>query len=440
MIEVEKYLDGVMDRYFKYSIVAFIIIILCLSTVAVAFVGSEDMPSQASTSELASEDDGEANETISSTDDSLSESLTEYGDPPTNHRIPAQHEEAEKILTRWNNETQDLQNYHTDLAVNISKEATVEIIAKDQDEASYINDTLESAGADMENVSTVVMNHDYVHWIRDYGPVSMINKTTGNVSFINMKYTRTETKGRYEENKFPREYGNKTGVDYHDMKNESGDWFTLDGGHKFIEGSGIFYTTNDAYDRNSHLGNESEVEKWATKWFNLVENEKGFEAVEKLSDSGHLDMQVNILNETTVVVSEIVSGTYDQNDAEVLDRTADFFKNATARNGESFNVTRLPMHVEMNAGGSYTYYTHSNSLIVNGVVLVPTYGQGTDTDALEAYENATDKKVIGIYANYERVARAGGAIHCTTREIPKENIPPSINITGIEAMENKNVT
>ncbi|MEF8832275.1 MAG: hypothetical protein V5A66_02010, partial [Candidatus Thermoplasmatota archaeon] len=44
--EIEEYLDKFIDRYFRYSLVVFIIIILSLSPIIVSFVGSERVHSQ----------------------------------------------------------------------------------------------------------------------------------------------------------------------------------------------------------------------------------------------------------------------------------------------------------------------------------------------------------------------------------------------------------
>ncbi len=353
------------------------------------------------------------------------------GEPPINHRPPAQRERAGEILIRWD---WDYEDYHTDKAVAISGETTVQVVAESDSDADDIEAALDDAGADMDNVSTVVVDTDS-HWIRDYGPMPIVDKDDGEVSFLNMEYAGAD--GRPDDNEFPRNYGDEIGVDYHDVE-EDGEWFTIDGGHKFVEGSGILYTTDDVYDINTNIGGEDDVEEMAREWFNLVDGDEGFETVSGDHGFAHLDMQVNILDETTVVVSEFDDPSVDPDAAELLDDTADFFENeATARSGESFEVERLPMHVESEWGVN-TYYTHANSIIVNDIVLVPEFGHGTDADAIGIYEDTLpEHDIIGI--DSADVADMGGAIHCTTREIPEENAPPSIEITQVDASPNQNV-
>ncbi len=349
-------------------------------------------------------------------------------DTPSGYRAPAQRERAEEILISWD---WSYETYHTDIAVAISEETTVQIIVESDNEADDVENVL--ADANMDNVEFTVMGGDTpeAHWIRDYGPIPLIDEESGELSFVNAEYFRAGSMPN--ANEFPRNYADEIGIDHYDME-EDGDWFVIDGGHKFVEGSGVLYTTDDVYEQNSHLGGEAVVEQWAMDYLNL----ERFETVDGSYGLHHLDMQANILDETTVLVSEFVDPNVDTDAAALLDDTAEFFKNeVTGRSGESFDVERLPMYVDSGFGGN-TYYTHANSLIVNDIVLVPTFGQGTDDDAISVYESVLpDHDIIGIDA--AAVANLGGAIHCTTREIPKQNAPPSIDITDVHAVSEENV-
>jgi hypothetical protein len=67
-----------------------------------------------------------------------------------------------------------------------------------------------------------------------------------------------------------------------------------------------------------------------------------------------------------------------------------------------------------------SYFTYTNSLIVNKTVLVPIYGFALDTTALRIYrENMLGYRVIGYDCN--TIIPAGGAIHCITKEIGTRN-------------------
>ena len=63
--------------------------------------------------------------------------------------------------------------------------------------------------------------------------------------------------------------------------------------------------------------------------------------------------------------------------------------------------------------------TYANFLIINGAVIVPTYGQAAnDEAACEAVRQAfPDRDIIPIDA--QSIIRQHGSIHCCTMQIPK---------------------
>jgi hypothetical protein len=66
---------------------------------------------------------------------------------------------------------------------------------------------------------------------------------------------------------------------------------------------------------------------------------------------------------------------------------------------------------------NYVWYTYTNSLIVNGYVLMPIYSKysSSNIEAQKLYEQA-GLKVITI--NSDNSITAGGSIHCVTQSIP----------------------
>jgi len=424
----QKSLPGAMSRFFQYTLVAFVIVILCFSPVILSLA------------EIDEEIDSEDVEPMMSTVDLEDEKLSEYGDPPSNHRTPSQRERVERVLIRWD---EDYEEYHTNIAVEISEEAVVEILVRDYEEAEDVEEELEDEGANMNNVEILILDeHPEDHWIRDYGPVPIIDKESGEVSFINMRHTRHENQSNADN--FPQNYAEEIDADCHDMEDD-GDWFNFEGGHKFIESSGIFYTTEYLYELNEHLGDENVLEEWATEWFNLVESDEGFVNVSGGHGPHHLDTQINILDETTVLVSEVENpeNADEEEIAEMLDEIAAFFENeVTTRSGEQFDVERLPMFVDDHPPPfPKKYCTYTNSFMVNDIVLVPTFDHDIDEEALNVYESALpNHEIIGINVEDLIGDTPGGTIRRTTRQIPEENAPPSIEIMDVNAFANETLT
>ncbi|MFO7791517.1 MAG: agmatine deiminase family protein [Candidatus Saliniplasma sp.] len=358
-------------------------------------------------------------------------SLSSNSDSTPDHfRTPAEWEQLEEVLLRWDS---DLDSYYLDMTKEIANVSTAQIVTYSQSSADSIADYLESNDVEMDNVSFYIEDTD-TKWMRDYGPISVSNESSGELSFVNMMYDRYD---RWDDDSFPWRYGQSNSIDWYNMT-DGEDWFRLEGGNLLVDGAGIFYTTDRCFEQNDPgTGGdltEDEVIQWATDYFNL----ERFRHVERLTDDGHghIDMQVKFLNETTVLVSELT----DQNDEDydILESNAQFIEESTARNGQPYDVVRIPM-IKGSSGWGSTYYTHTNSLIVNDKVLVPTYGQGTDSEALEIYEDAMpDYEIVGVDSS--SIISQSGAIHCTTMQVSKNNSPPQIDITDVEALAGENVS
>ena len=63
--------------------------------------------------------------------------------------------------------------------------------------------------------------------------------------------------------------------------------------------------------------------------------------------------------------------------------------------------------------------TYANFLVINGAVIVPTYGQPQhDQEALRTVAEAfPDREIIGVDA--QAVIRQHGSLHCLSMQLPK---------------------
>ena len=66
-----------------------------------------------------------------------------------------------------------------------------------------------------------------------------------------------------------------------------------------------------------------------------------------------------------------------------------------------------------------TWYTYTNSLIVNKSVIIPSYAKGYDKEAQQVYAAALPDHKIEMVPSDSPIV-AGGSIHCTTKEIPRQ--------------------
>lgn len=153
----------------------------------------------------------------------------------------------------------------------------------------------------------------------------------------------------------------------------------------------------------------------------------------------HIDLWAKFLNDQTVIVNEISDdllplATYQP---EAQKKTLDVKKYLDARaqdlHGMGYQVVRIPMPLPFFGPSFNLFRSYSNSLILNGTVLIPQYrlphmpedgidGQYVDHTFIDQYEvavNAAHKaaglKVVMIPS--DQLIAKGGAIHCTTMQI-----------------------
>ncbi len=153
----------------------------------------------------------------------------------------------------------------------------------------------------------------------------------------------------------------------------------------------------------------------------------------------HIDLWAKFLNDHTVIVNEIPAdllplATYQP---EAQKKTLDVknYLDARAQDLQSmgYNVVRIPMPLPFFGPSFNLFRSYSNSLILNGTVLIPQYrlphnaedgidGKYVDHTFTERFENAVKEaheaaglRVVMIPS--DQLISKGGAIHCTTMQI-----------------------
>jgi PKD repeat protein len=131
----------------------------------------------------------------------------------------------------------------------------------------------------------------------------------------------------------------------------------------------------------------------------------------------HIDMHMKLLDEETLLVGQYPQGVADGPQIEAnLNYVLNNFQTPY---GRSYKVVRIPM--PPSASGYYPssgsdYYTYTNSVILNNLVLVPQYGLAQDQAALDIYASAMPGyNIVGIQS--AATIGASGSIHCITHEI-----------------------
>ena len=204
------------------------------------------------------------------------------------------------------------------------------------------------------------------------------------------------------------------------------DDFVLEGGSIESDGEGILFTTSTcllAPHRNQPLTREEiEVElKRRLGMQQMVWIDHG--ELEGDDTDGHIDTLVRPAPHHTLVYCG--PGPDDDPQHESLVRMREQLQHLRTPQDEPYRLIELPLPSPIWYDGERLPATYANYLILNGAIVLPTYGQpANDQKAAEQLQKAfPHHEIVGVDAR--TIVRQHGSIHCLTMQYPKGTLTPS---------------
>ena len=325
-------------------------------------------------------------------------------DPPDSIvYAPAEFDSVTGIIFSW----EAYPTLLTDLIKEVAEDDTAWVVVDNTSEQNSVSNTLSNANVNMDRVVFQVIETNSV-WVRDYGPWWII-EPENSLAIIDLVYNRP----RPLDDTYPESAAGYFGINYYGLG------LIEAGGNMLLDGQGSVIVSNVIFDGSQGFDpnlTQDQLEQYFLDYFGV---HKVIVTPHLLNDgTGHIDMFVKIINDTTVIVGEYENqsagypGNYD-----ICNQVASQLANETNGAGRPFNIVRMPMP-PYNNGITYTYI---NSLIVNNKVLVPTYGFSTefanDDSVLALYETIMPGiEAVGFDCN--QIIPANGAIHCIAMKVP----------------------
>ena len=325
-------------------------------------------------------------------------------DPPDSIvYTPAEFDSVAGIIFAW----EAYSTLLTDLIKEVAEEDTAWVVVDNTNEENSVSNTLSNANVNMDRVVFQVIPTNSV-WIRDYGPWWIIEPGNSR-AIIDLVYNRP----RPLDDAYPESAAEYFGINYYGLG------LIEAGGNMLLDGQGAVIVSNVIFDGSQGFDptlTQDQLEQYFLDYFGV---HKVIVTPHLINDgTGHIDMFVKLINDTTVIVGEYenqsagFSGNYD-----ICNQVANQLANETNGAGRPFNIIRMPMPPYDN-GITYTYI---NSLIVNNKVLVPIYGFSTefanDDSVLALYETIMPGvEAVGFDCN--QIIPANGAIHCIAMKVP----------------------
>lgn len=324
--------------------------------------------------------------------------------PPERVRTMAEWEEVEALVVSWRSYPAIL----TEVVRHAVRECSVYIIANDP---LAVRVQLLSAGVPLDAVSFIPASFNTV-WMRDYGPWTVYQDDVGSRGISDYRYNRLH---RTDDDLVPYEVADYLSLPLFNADETPYQWIHT-GGNFLPDGQGTAYSSDLVLRENSGKTG-LEISRWADVFFGIHD----YRIVNRLlyDTIHHLDMHLRLLDEETIAV-----GTYPDGVADgpwIAQNIRHIQHHYRTPSGNPYRILRLQMPPE---NGQYPpvadYRTYTNSVFINGTILVPTYEAQYDTTALRLYRDFyPGYNVVGINCN--DMIGALGALHCITQLVGVEH-------------------
>ena len=306
--------------------------------------------------------------------------------PPSGFHIPAEYEPVAAVVISWAS--------YTPMLSGIARAAT----GPGHAQLWAVAGPTSISGVPAGSYSRVNLPIDSV-WVRDYGPFGV--ESGNRPGIVDTVYRHYQY--RRNDDAVPTGLARAKKIDVFGMN------LILDGGNLMVDSRGNLFMTKRTYIWNSDKS-QDQVDSLLKSYFgvkNVITFDYAGYPGEPADGTGHIDMFQKLLNDHTVLISVADTETFKT----AAEKAIAWYKGHKAGDGQPYKV------ITVKGWDDGAWYTYTNSLIVNGVAIIPSYsGKPQEEAAAKAAYEQAGLKVVPV--NSDDSITAGGSIHCTTQTIP----------------------
>lgn len=283
----------------------------------------------------------------------------------------------------------------------------VRLLVHDDATEAKAREVLRRVGADVSQVDFLKWPSNR-GWMRDAGPIFV--KRGDEQAIIRFAFNAWAKYDNYDlDAQFPQRAAEQFGYPTIDVRP-----IVLEGGAIDVNGQGAVLTTEECLlDQKTQVRNpgfsRTDVEKVFADYLGATKTIWLNKGIVGDDTHGHVDDICRFVDEKTIVLAE---------QREVDDPNhAICEENRERLEDEPFEVVRIPMPEPLYLDGQRLPASYANFYIGNGVVLVPTFNDPADREALGLLgELFRGREVVGIHA--VDLVWGLGTLHCLTQQEP----------------------
>jgi len=340
-------------------------------------------------------------------------------------RFPAEWENQEGILlcfphngNDWPGKYGAIQWAFIEFIKKISEFEKVFLIVADKKLQEKVSEMLMMAHVSMDKISFIIHKTNR-SWMRDSGPIIVQNGSKREA--INFNFNGWAKYKNYQLDKFvPSKVANHLNIPLTQAKYK-GKPVILEGGAIDVNGKGTLLTSEECL---LHPTIQIRNPNFTKEDYEAIFKEfLGITNVIWLGDGiigddthGHIDDLCRFVNEKTII-TVVETDTKSPNYAALQDNLEGLQK-AVLEDGKKPTIVTLPMPKKVEFDGLIIPASYANFLIINKIVLVPTFNDANDRNALNIIADCfPDREIIGISAI--DLIWGFGTLHCLSQQIPE---------------------
>lgn len=315
----------------------------------------------------------------------------------------------------WAKRLKQVEPVFTEIARQVTRREKLLVSCHDHAHRDHIGNLLAGSGVDMERVilRTVPSNDT---WARDHGPLTVV--CHGETKLLDFGFNGWGKKYAYElDNQISRKLYKMDAFGRAPMQSID---MVLEGGSIEVDGSGTLLTTARcllAPTRNPDLGKQQIEERLAGMLgiSRILWLQHGYLAGDD-TDS-HIDTLARFCDSRTIAYVHC-DNPQDEHFGE-LKAMEDELKALQAADGQPYRLAPLPWpRAKFDEDGNRLPATYANFLIINSAVLVPTYEDPADNEALARLKECFPEREI-VAINCLPLIYQFGSLHCVTMQLPE---------------------
>lgn len=257
-------------------------------------------------------------------------------------------------------------------------------------------------------------------WTRDYGPI-VVHNDWGSRSIIEWQFNAW---AKYPNCQRDRAvafslYRLLTGDIYHEAAIQDGTHVVLEGGAIDVNGQGCVLTTEECLlskvqQRNPGFTRQ-DYERTFARFLGAGKTLWLGKGIVGDDTHGHIDDLARFVAPRTVAV--VVEENPKDENYKPLQENLERLRGMTDQDGKQLEVVKLPMPAPVWWEGQRLPASYANFYIANDRVLVPTFNDANDRQALGILAELFPKRsVVGIHA--VDLVWGLGTLHCLTQQLP----------------------